>query len=342
MLFIHFLQEKFVGSDILCIFAPTESATLPVEQRTRAGLLLYMSTLRIYTKQALPIADQLELLKSRGLLIADESKAAKFLGEVSYFRFVQYLRPMEANKTTHQFKPNSRFADAVALYEFDTELRDLVFKAVQRLEIALRTKIIHEFSIAHGPFWFYDTSLADDEHKFIENMNAIDRELQRSKDDFIKEHKQNYDKPVFPPAWKTLELASFGTLSKLYYNFSDKKAKKRIARQFNLPQHEVLESWMRSLTVLRNCCAHHSRLWNKHFPNAPQMNASLRGAWVSIENLDANKIYAVLCCIAYWLDSIGHGQRFKDSLKSLISNYTQVDPTAMGFPEQWETEPLWR
>lgn len=34
----------------------------------------------------------------------------------------------------------------------------------------------------------------------------------------------------------------FGTLSKLYYNFSDKKLKKRVARQFNLPQHEVLES----------------------------------------------------------------------------------------------------
>ena len=113
MLFIHFLQEKFASSDILCISAATESATLPVEQRTRAGLLLYMSTLRIYTKQALPIAGQLELLKSRGLSIADDSKASKFLEEVSYFRFVQYLRPMEANKTTHQFKPNSRFADAV-------------------------------------------------------------------------------------------------------------------------------------------------------------------------------------------------------------------------------------
>lgn len=67
-----------------------------------------------------------------------------------------------------------------------------MFKAVQRLEIALRTKIIQEFSLAHGPFWFFDTSLADDEHKFIENMNSIDRELQRSKEDFIKEHRRNY------------------------------------------------------------------------------------------------------------------------------------------------------
>lgn len=60
-----------------------------------------------------------------------------------------FVRPMEADKTTHQFKPNSRFEDAVALYNFDIELRDLMFKAVQRLEIALRTKIIQEFFLAH-------------------------------------------------------------------------------------------------------------------------------------------------------------------------------------------------
>ena len=84
-----------------------------------------MGTLRLYAKQALSISKQIELLKRRGLNIADSSKAAKYLGEVSYFRFVQYLRPMEADKTTHQFKPNSRFEDAVALYNFDIELRGL-------------------------------------------------------------------------------------------------------------------------------------------------------------------------------------------------------------------------
>ena len=75
-----------------------------------------MGTLRLYTKQVLSISEQIELLKSRDLNIADSSRAAKFLGEVNYFRFVQYLRPMEADKSTHQFKPNSRFEDAVALF----------------------------------------------------------------------------------------------------------------------------------------------------------------------------------------------------------------------------------
>ena len=72
------------------------------------------------------------------------------------------------------------------------------------------------FQLHMDPFWFFDTNLADDEHKFIENMNAIDREILRSKDEFIKEHKKNYTKPSFPPAWKTLEIVSLGTLSKLY------------------------------------------------------------------------------------------------------------------------------
>ena len=43
-------------------------------------------------------------------------------------------------------------------------------------------------------------------------------ELGRCRDEFILEHFQKYDSPEFPPSWKTLEVASFGTLSKLYNN----------------------------------------------------------------------------------------------------------------------------
>ena len=68
------------------------------------------------------------------------------------------------------------------------------------------------FSIKHGAFWFMQIDLGESEHRFLENLNAIDHEVQRSKEDFVKAHFKNYDKPEFPPAWKTLELVSFGTL----------------------------------------------------------------------------------------------------------------------------------
>lgn len=275
-------------------------------------------------------------------MITNENFAIYFLSNVSYFRFIQYLRPMEANKTTHTFKANSKFEDAVKLYEFDIELRTLLFKAIQQIEISLRTKIIHNFSIAHGAFWFFDTNLADDEHKFIENINSLDRELNRSKEDFIKEHKAKYNKPYYPPAWKTLELATLGTLSKLYYNFNNNRIKKQIAREFNLPQHEVLESWLRSITVLRNCCAHHSRLWNKKLPNAPQINITLRGDWIDTTNVINNKLYAILSCLLYWLNSINCGEVFKNDFKKLLSLYPQIDIKAMGFPKDLNTQPLWK
>ena len=102
---VIFLTKKFVLSMIIRIFAATESATLPIWTANQGGSFAFMGTLRLYTKQALSISEQIELLKSRDLNIADSSKAAKFLGEVSYFRFVQYLSPMEADKATHQFKP---------------------------------------------------------------------------------------------------------------------------------------------------------------------------------------------------------------------------------------------
>lgn len=75
---------------------------------------------RLYTKSPLSITDQVALLKNRGLHFDNDVAATKFLSEVSYFRFVQYLRPMEADKKLHIFKPNSKFEDAVALYNFDT------------------------------------------------------------------------------------------------------------------------------------------------------------------------------------------------------------------------------
>ena len=71
---------------IIRIFATTESATLPIRTANQGGSFAFMGTIRLYTKQALSFSEQIELLKSRDLNIADSSKAAKFLGEVCYSR----------------------------------------------------------------------------------------------------------------------------------------------------------------------------------------------------------------------------------------------------------------
>lgn len=84
-----------------------------------------------YSKQALSFFDQVAMLKSRGLIINDENLAIEYLKSISYFRIAGYLRPMEADKTSHIYKKGSSFENALSLYEFDTALRILVFKAIQ-------------------------------------------------------------------------------------------------------------------------------------------------------------------------------------------------------------------
>ena len=67
------------------IFAALESATLPIEQRTRAELFVYMRM--EYTNPPLDTATLLANLQNEGLAIMDKRKAFAFLENVSYFRF---------------------------------------------------------------------------------------------------------------------------------------------------------------------------------------------------------------------------------------------------------------
>ena len=132
-----------------------------------------------YTKQAIDFSDQLSLLKQRGLIIDDEDKALRCLHSISYFRLTSYLVPMESDSDTHAFRPNSHLHTAIALYNFDRKLRSLVFTSIQDIEVALRTRIIHYFSLAHGPFWFMRNDLFINESIHQTCINNIASEVSR-------------------------------------------------------------------------------------------------------------------------------------------------------------------
>ena len=109
----------------------------------------------------------------------------------------------------------------------------------------------------------------------------------------------------------------------------------------NFPQHIFLESWMTSIAVLRNCCAHHARTWNRVFSIKPQLPSKLPNAWITGSVGSPSKLYPQLCCLQYLLNSIGVGVEFRKGLKALLAMYSNVDTDAMGFPKNWMSDPLW-
>ena len=114
-----------------------------------------------YTKPVIDIDQQLARLRSRGLHIANEPAAKVILQNISYYRLAGYWWPMQSDKLNHLFKPKSTFDNVIALYNFDRELRILIFDVIERIEIAFRTKLIYHLSYEVSPWWFEDSTNLD-------------------------------------------------------------------------------------------------------------------------------------------------------------------------------------
>lgn len=151
------------------------------------------------------------LRDNRGLIINDEPSAERQLSIIGYFRLANYMRPMESDKINHIFKPGSTFENAIDLYYFDKELRTLIFTAIQSAEVGIRALMSQTISMAHGAFWYLDPALCFSQRLFADNQDNIQREVVRSKEDFIKDHFVKHPGTDLP-SWKVIEILSFGTL----------------------------------------------------------------------------------------------------------------------------------
>ncbi|MEX1003454.1 MAG: Abi family protein [Crocinitomicaceae bacterium] len=298
----------------------------------------------VYEKETYTVEQHIKLLEERGLKIDDPDNAKHYLSHVSYYRLAGYWWPMQEDKENHIFKEGSNFEDVIALYNFDRELRILLFDVIEKIEISLRTKMIYYLSHEFDAWWFQNPDIFQDAQALVKTLASMNEEIERSKDTFIKQHKKKYkDDLRFPPAWKTLELTSFGSLSKLYGNLKNGiESKDRIAVDFGAVNHTYLPSWLQSIAQIRNYCAHHSRLWNKNLPGSPKMLKNPPNKWTSNPPADNNKLYLHLCIMKYMLNIIVPENSFTIKLKALMEKYDNVDPDAIGFKPNWQNEELWK
>lgn len=302
----------------------------------------------MFKKEATTIAQQIAKLKERGLQIHSEEEAAHQLSHISYYRLGEYWHSMQEDRENHLFKPNSRFADVIALYNFDRELRMLLFDVIEKIEISLRTKLIYHLSHEVNPWWFQNFDLFEDSRALVKTLSSLEEEIARTKDITIKNHnKKHRDDKRFPPAWKSLEQTSFGALSKLYGNLKPTvNSKDFIARELGAVNHTYLPSWLQSIAQIRNYCAHHSRLWNRNLPGTVKLLSKPPNLWIrDPDNVPKQhefiRLYVHLCLMKYLLNVVQPENTFKERLRRLFQTYPNVDPNALGMKPDWQNEPLW-
>lgn len=298
-----------------------------------------------YTKPAISFIDQLEKLKLRGLIVKDEAKALNQLSNLSFYRLRAYTFPYQDNKDpNHPFIKNVSFDEIIQLYNFDSQLRSLVFAAIEKIEIALRTQIIYQWAMKRGSHWQYDESLFKDIPKFKKHIKGVDKEINRSNETFIKHYKNTYTIPKEPPCWMGLEVASFGSLSLLYKNLKNCTEKKKVAKHFGLPNSHILENWMHNFSHVRNICAHHGRLWNRRITVPLKLPKKPINAFLLNKRLYPYKLYPSLSAMLYILNIINKNTLIKSDLISLFNTKDNSirQEKEMGFPKDWRKEDLWK
>ena len=198
----------------------------------------------------------------------------------------------------------------------------------------MRCRISNFFADKYGVLGYKEPANFVDENYYNAFLDDIEAELGRnSKAPFVKNFKENYEGGDLP-IYALIEVFSFGTLSKFYKNMKNED-KKAIAKSFGIG-YTYLESWLESISYVRNICAHYGRLYNAKLSKTPILYKEYSQAGIG-----NNRIFGVLLCMKQILKFDAHWNQYVDQIERLIDKYENVDVKTMGFPMNWKELLLW-
>jgi abortive infection bacteriophage resistance protein len=301
------------------------------------------------------IAEQISLLKSRGMCVKDEQKAAFYLTHISYYRLKGYWWDMQSDNISHTFALNSYFEDVIDRYNFDCQLRLILFNAIEIIEIALRTKLIYHLSQAFGGLWYLDATLFEDANLHAKHIDGLKSEFARSGEIFAKDFRykhptentelKTWENSLNPDAWIIFEVVTFGTLSKFYKNLKNQLPQKSlIANEFGLNSTNNLSSWLEAISFLRNIIAHHSRVWSRNIVKRITFPQNPRNQWLQypLHPVQEKKPFIVITTMLYLCNAIDSDNEIKNKLLNLFASNPNIPIYKLGFFNHWEQEPIWK
>jgi len=74
----------------------------------------------------------------------------------------------------------------------------------------------------------------------------------------------------------------------------------------------------------------------------PLFPRNATGAWLQNRQIGINRVFYALSMLIYLLNTVNPKHTFKQKLENLFAKYPNVDRAAMGFPANWQSEPLWQ
>lgn len=300
-----------------------------------------------YDKQPLTLEVQADQLLGRGL-VADRDTLILRLRAVNYYRLSGYLHPyrvLDANgRPTDGYKPGTTLDEVWRRYNFDRRLRIILLDVIERIEVSVRTRLVHHFVHRHEAFGHLDPLNLpgfNNVTEYMEWRKGLVEETHRArKEKFVEHFNDKYgDHHKELPLWMLCELMTFGSMLR-FANAIEPGLQKTVSDDYGMAD-EIFVSWLKAVYGVRNACAHHSRVWNRVFgvsPKTPHKNKF--PDWHAEPKLPNDRVGYALAICHFWLGKISKTSQWRKRLFDLFDEYPEIPLGKMGLPDGWQEHPL--
>lgn len=278
------------------------------------------------------IDQQVQILINRGLIINNIELAKEFLNQVNYYRFSGYLKLFSNNDI---FDINTSLEDIIEIYDFDCELRKILYSFLGYIEVLIKTQLALNLSLNINAIFYLDKNNFLDEDRFNSLQNDLNDSITRkySKEPFIKHFQGDY-----LPIWVLVEIMSFGNISMMYANLIDSN-KDLVCKSYLNINKIYLKNYLYVLSNLRNSCAHHTRIYGKEFELAPKISNKdkkiLMANNITVSNSN-HKLFIYIFIMVKLLKNSTQINMLMSELKALFNRYSNIEIEKIGFVSNWE------
>ena len=301
-------------------------------------------------KEFKTLDEQLNILKTKGLIIKDEDKVRDILFLENYF-FVNGYRHifMKSNKD-RTFLENVTFEELYQMFIFDRNLRNILFKNLLIIENNLKSIISYELSKKYGyrEKDYLNPSNFTNDNKEQRRVNDVINKMKRqirvngSKHTATLHYISNYG---YVPLWILVKVLSFGLINELYGIL--KEEDKEYISEFYHIQKDDLEIYLALLANYRNLCAHEDVVFDHRSQRIIPDNRFHLMLNIKKENDEyingKNDIFSLIIIMKQMLTK----ENFEDMLNKIEELFTEFDDNVnsiklsklykyMGFPENYK------
>lgn len=289
-----------------------------------------------YAKPALSIDEQVEHLLSCGMIIPDREQTKRDLAHKNYYRLRAYWLPFEVKNPgdgTTYLRPDTTWPKIMNLYEFDQQLRARLMAAIENIEISARTRWAYHLAMTYGPHAHENSNIffKSDTHQQL--LQKLIDDYKESPEVFAAHHRAKYPELLTPPIWASCEMMTLGQLSRWYGALKNLADQRAISKCYGLNE-TIFRSFLHHLTIVRNICAHHGRIWNRALVVTMKIPQDRKIAPLFNETAQ-QRIYNTIVMLALLQCAIDPSCTWAKELKSFIEANPGINLTAMGFPGDW-------